>query len=332
MPDYCAAYGCSNERNEKTKQQGITFHRFPSDKQRRQSWAIALRREGFEPKDRTVLCSCHFRPEDFDKTGQTVRLRQGAIPSIFKFPDHLSKPSSSRLSRTSHKATEESPQPWSNMPVMGFVGQDLFHESISDHQYALEPVKPKEKLAVYQENMEKLRRDLRNAKDRERRQKKTVSSLLEDLKKNKMLTEKLEQKLDFYSDLPVELFKHDHAFTPTQREFALTLHLHGPKAYTYLRETMKIPLPHPHTLLKLLQTVDAKPGLNTSLLDMLQRQKNKDPARYLSVTGFVININSFTMMIPELLEGQRYVCTYRFSQDHLELFFQSISIRASGRS
>ncbi|KAL1022131.1 hypothetical protein UPYG_G00022530 [Umbra pygmaea] len=28
------------------------------------------------------------------------------------------------------------------------------------------------------------------------------------------------------------------------------------------------------------------------------------------------------MMIPELLEGQRYVCTYRLSQDHLELFFQ----------
>ncbi|KAL0967065.1 hypothetical protein UPYG_G00304160 [Umbra pygmaea] len=33
-------------------------------------------------------------------------------------------------------------------------------------------------------------------------------------------------------------------------------------------------------------------------------------------------------MIPELLEGQRCVCTYRFSQDHLELFFNSI--RASG--
>ncbi|KAG5260533.1 hypothetical protein AALO_G00307390 [Alosa alosa] len=34
------------------------------------------------------------------------------------------------------------------------------------------------------------------------------------------------------------------------------------------------------------------------------------------------------MMIPELLERQQYVCTYRFSQDHLELFFNSI--RASG--
>ncbi|XP_030298055.1 uncharacterized protein LOC115596783 [Sparus aurata] len=34
------------------------------------------------------------------------------------------------------------------------------------------------------------------------------------------------------------------------------------------------------------------------------------------------------LMIPELLQVQRYVCTYRFSQDHLELLFNSI--RASG--
>ncbi len=27
MPDFCAAYGCSHERNIKTRQQGITFHR-----------------------------------------------------------------------------------------------------------------------------------------------------------------------------------------------------------------------------------------------------------------------------------------------------------------
>uniref|UniRef100_A0AAV2J0S7 Transposable element P transposase-like RNase H C-terminal domain-containing protein n=1 Tax=Knipowitschia caucasica TaxID=637954 RepID=A0AAV2J0S7_KNICA len=34
------------------------------------------------------------------------------------------------------------------------------------------------------------------------------------------------------------------------------------------------------------------------------------------------------VMIPELLQIQRYVLTYRFSQDHLELLFNSI--RASG--
>ncbi|KAJ8416323.1 hypothetical protein AAFF_G00383450 [Aldrovandia affinis] len=50
-------------------------------------------------------------------------------------------------------------------------------------------------------------------------------------------------------DIPVELLKkEDRVFTPAQREFALTLHLHGPNAYSYLRDTMHIPLPHPHTL------------------------------------------------------------------------------------
>ncbi|KAK1888715.1 DNA transposase THAP9, partial [Dissostichus eleginoides] len=50
--------------------------------------------------------------------------------------------------------------------------------------------------------------------------------------------------------------------------------------------------------------------------------------RYLSVIGFVINIDTLMLMIPELLQVQRYVLTYRFSQDHLELLFNSI--RASG--
>uniref|UniRef100_A0AAY4B2Q8 THAP-type domain-containing protein n=1 Tax=Denticeps clupeoides TaxID=299321 RepID=A0AAY4B2Q8_9TELE len=83
MPDFCAAYGCSNERTKKTKDQGVTFH---NEGKRRQAWTLALRRKGFVAKPRTVLCSSHFRPEDFDRTGQTVRLREGAIPSIFNFP------------------------------------------------------------------------------------------------------------------------------------------------------------------------------------------------------------------------------------------------------
>ena len=68
-----------------------------------------------------------------------------------------------------------------------------------DHQYPLDPVKAREKLIKSQDEIEKLRRELRNAKDRERRQKKTVCSLLDELKNNKLLTEELEQKLDFYS-------------------------------------------------------------------------------------------------------------------------------------
>lgn len=51
------------------------------------------------------------------------------------------------------------------------------------------------------------------------------------------------------SDLQLDfLEKQGHEYTKEHREFALTLHLHSPKAYKYLWDTGKLPLPHPHTL------------------------------------------------------------------------------------
>lgn len=47
--------------------------------------------------------------------------------------------------------------------------------------------------------MEELQRELRNAKDRERRLKKTVKFLIEELQHKNMLTKELQQELDFYS-------------------------------------------------------------------------------------------------------------------------------------
>lgn len=46
------------------------------------------------------------------------------------------------------------------------------------------------------------------------------------------------------------------------------------------------------------------------------------------MTSFIISMDTLTLMIPQLLQTQQYVCTYRFSQDHFELLFNSI--RASG--
>lgn len=77
---------------------------------------------------------------------------------------------------------------WSYWSVNIF--QDLF---------SLDPVQTKHKLIESQEQVEKLRQELRNARDRERRQKSTVRSLMEDLKRKRMLTVELQQKLDFYS-------------------------------------------------------------------------------------------------------------------------------------
>uniref|UniRef100_A0A8C9XBU1 THAP-type domain-containing protein n=1 Tax=Sander lucioperca TaxID=283035 RepID=A0A8C9XBU1_SANLU len=89
MPDFCAAYGCSNRRSLKTRARGITFHLFPKTEKMRRQWELALRRDGFVASDRTLLCSEHFRSEDFDRTGQNVRLKDGVVPTIFNFPAHL---------------------------------------------------------------------------------------------------------------------------------------------------------------------------------------------------------------------------------------------------
>ncbi|KAK1153595.1 hypothetical protein AOXY_G29686 [Acipenser oxyrinchus oxyrinchus] len=90
MPVSCAAINCSELRNEDTLRRGITFHGFPKSQLRKNQWRIAVRRQTpdnklWEPTKYTVLCSKHFKAEMFDRTGQTVRLRDHAVPTEFDF-------------------------------------------------------------------------------------------------------------------------------------------------------------------------------------------------------------------------------------------------------
>uniref|UniRef100_A0A3B3D9H9 THAP-type domain-containing protein n=1 Tax=Oryzias melastigma TaxID=30732 RepID=A0A3B3D9H9_ORYME len=89
MPFVCAALGCNNMRSIESRSRGITIHKFPSDLELQRRWEAAVGRKGFVASKFSRLCSEHFRPEDLDKTGQTVRLREGVIPSVFNFPSHL---------------------------------------------------------------------------------------------------------------------------------------------------------------------------------------------------------------------------------------------------
>lgn len=50
--------------------------------------------------------------------------------------------------------------------------------------------------------------------------------------------------------------------------------------------------------------------------------------RKMFILGFVVDIITLTEVSKILLNTQEYVLTYKFSQDHLELFFNSI--RRSG--
>jgi len=88
MPTVCIVFGCKNRH---LRNSGFTFHRFPKDNVRRKQWLVAVKREYWTPTDRSSICSAHFKSSCFDRTGQTVRLKENAIPTIFDFPAHLQK-------------------------------------------------------------------------------------------------------------------------------------------------------------------------------------------------------------------------------------------------
>ncbi|XP_067281754.1 THAP domain-containing protein 6 [Pseudorasbora parva] len=195
MPDSCVAWGCKNRRTTQTKSRGITFHKFPKGKALRRQWEIALKWEGFSASNSSVLCSEHFREQDLDRTGQTVRIRDGAKPSVFTFPAHLQKPVSARTTKTSRRAEESLPV---ERPLQ--VQQTKPLPNI-DHSYALpaDPTGLKARLSEALARVESLERDMRNVKKRELRAKNIVLSLLEDLSGKNVINEELEHKLNFYS-------------------------------------------------------------------------------------------------------------------------------------
>ncbi|XP_057693440.1 THAP domain-containing protein 2-like isoform X2 [Corythoichthys intestinalis] len=340
MPDFCAARGCHNERSAQTKTNGITFHKFPKNKDRRIQWERAVRRHGFVASDRSLLCSEHFKQEDFDKTGQTVRLRANVVPKIFCFSAPVEsslnkkKPVVKRTTATSRRAAENwpteveekksktdstieeekeptdpqqnNPPPENNpSPDVAPNREAMLAElhakqqaaiaevqrsrrrKITDHQYAL-PFSPKDlklKFELALKTVQKLRREKVNALMRERRAKKYMQAALEELKQKNEIIEDLQDKLECYSDIPVELLARQGVeYTKDQKDFAFKLYLHGPKAYNYLRERLKIHLPHPSSIQRWLSTAESKQGLNHMVRDMLERLRQEDDGKSACVT------------------------------------------------
>ncbi|XP_070848703.1 THAP domain-containing protein 2-like [Chaetodon trifascialis] len=200
MPDFCAAYGCTNARSLQTRTRGITFHKFPKCSERRRQWKRALRRDGFVANDRSLLCSEHFSNEDFDRTGQTVRLRAGAVPTIFNFPVHLQRPVAPRNTTASRRAGENLPmdpqqdQPPPDIPQAATGERQRSRKSKApDHQYAFpsSPKALKAKLDAAMATVRKLQREKSNALARVRRAKKNMKALLEELKAKNLINEEL---------------------------------------------------------------------------------------------------------------------------------------------
>ncbi|XP_060057352.1 THAP domain-containing protein 3 isoform X2 [Erinaceus europaeus] len=86
MPKSCAARQCCNRYNNRRKQ--LTFHRFPfSRPELLKEWVLNIGRGNFKPKQHTVICSEHFRPECFSAFGNRKNLKHNAVPTVFAFQD-----------------------------------------------------------------------------------------------------------------------------------------------------------------------------------------------------------------------------------------------------
>ncbi|XP_067945598.1 THAP domain-containing protein 5-like isoform X2 [Watersipora subatra] len=106
----CFAINCYHYDNpEARKLNDISFHRFPNkekEPERWHTWWTVSRRQEIPSKNAT-LCSAHFKESMIDKTGQTRRLKQGAMPTfdLVDIPTRLKKRSAtSRVTTTSKKA------------------------------------------------------------------------------------------------------------------------------------------------------------------------------------------------------------------------------------
>lgn len=84
MPKSCAARQCCNRYSSRRKQ--LTFHRFPfSRPELLREWVLNIGRADFKPKQHTVICSEHFRPECFSAFGNRKNLKYNAVPTVFAF-------------------------------------------------------------------------------------------------------------------------------------------------------------------------------------------------------------------------------------------------------
>ena len=99
--------GCTNSLAKTSKTADISYHKFPSDKQRRKTWLERIRRSNMPPMQYSYVSSNHFLPSCFEVnirsqiTGQKCKLilKKDAVPSEFDYGREAKKP---RLSSENH--------------------------------------------------------------------------------------------------------------------------------------------------------------------------------------------------------------------------------------
>ena len=88
-----SAYNCTNRHFKGTE---IKFHRFPlNNEELCKKWIVATKRDNVVPTMASYICSKHFTTDDY-RFSDSKKVKEGSIPSVFNFPEHLQSSSSKR--------------------------------------------------------------------------------------------------------------------------------------------------------------------------------------------------------------------------------------------
>ncbi|XP_054637995.1 THAP domain-containing protein 1-like [Dunckerocampus dactyliophorus] len=272
----CAAINCRNRDTRENREKGLSFHRFPHcNAQLLKQWVVNMRRNGWIPAARSQLCSSHFTEENFDRTGQTVRLRQNAVPTVFDFPDHLLKNSARRKPPKVRTPVIQEPDVSPSCSTDPDPPVPEHHDTFKDHSYAITD-SPRELKRLLDEAVGKLagcKKKLKTEQQKARRLKRKVESLqgiVDTLQHEHIISTNCADILEgTFSGVTKEVLKRilgkkegkgATAFPEELKAFAMTLQFYSEKAYNYVRETFDLALPHPRQLRKWYSKVDRDPG------------------------------------------------------------------------
>ncbi|GBN14036.1 THAP domain-containing protein 2 [Araneus ventricosus] len=241
----CCAYECK----EKFIKGGfVSFHRFPKNQERRYIWEKNIRRENFKATNSSLICSKHFTTDCFDtgKFGGTW-LKSDAVPTIFKFPQHLQiKTSKRRILNRNNK--DISPKPCKRLKYVVDFNEEVLES----------PTKAKLVVTVATEELSKKSKIIKTLRQKERRMQKrlkTFQEVIDYLKQKAFISNRTQEVLELSmatSDSSAELFKQlqkkQGSYEEEIKSFALTHNFFSSKAYEFVREALSLNLPHPSTL------------------------------------------------------------------------------------
>lgn len=135
-----------------------------------------------------------------------------------------------------------------------------------------------------------MQKKLKSEKEKTRRLRRKVShlsSVIETLKENGMISEKCAEVLETsFSGIPKDLMlrvlqKNKNAgsrcpYSEELKAFAMTLQFYSSKAYEYVRETFDLALPHPRQIRSWYTEVDGDPGFTKTAFEALSQRVSKD--------------------------------------------------------